>query len=148
MGMPNWQMWGDGSFHGTGITVSGSAIKFSGIVSGATTQIGIDSYGNVKMYSSSQRYKTSIQDYTKGLSEVLNLRPISFFQKDEDGEPTGRIQSGFIAEEIYAAGMEEFVGFDAEDLPRSLNYGSMVSLLTNAIKELNAKIEALEAKVG
>ena len=40
------------------------------------------------------------------------------------------------------------MSFDADELPRSLNYGNMVALLTNAIKELNAKIEALEAKVG
>ena len=50
---------------------------------------------------------------------------------------------GFTAEDIHDLGLTEFVQYNENNEPDALSYGHMVALLTNAIKELNAKIVAL-----
>lgn len=100
-----------------------------------------DNY-NIKRSTSSLRYKTNVQDYTKGLTAVQALRPVSFKGKT-DGD---KVFAGFIAEEVDATGLTEFVVYDEEGRPDSLAYSHMVALLTKAIQELSARVEALEAQ--
>lgn len=101
--------------------------------------------------SSSGKYKNILGDYDKGLNELLMLTPKYFKYKPTeatieagwDPAPT----AGLIAEEVQELGFSEFTLLrDGE--PDTVLYDNMVALFINAIKDLNAKIEALEAKVG
>ncbi len=99
--------------------------------------------GGIYRYVSSARYKTDIQDYNKGLEDILKMRPVTFKGKNEGT----KVICGLIAEEVHDAGLTEFVMYDEENRPDSLAYQNIVSLLINGIKELNAKVESLEAQL-
>jgi len=117
---------------------------------GTITAIGFDTNGDLKASSSSLRYKHDIEDYNKGLSEVMQLRPVLFKFNGED-----RTNIGFIAEEVDELGLTEAMLYNEEEKPEGVIYANMVSLLTKAIQELKAindaqasRIETLEAKVA
>ena len=106
----------------------------------------IGSDGLFKKSTSSARYKKNIEDYTKGIDALKLLRPVSFqSNNEEDGDKT---YAGLIAEEVHDAGLTEFVSYNNNDEPEAIAYSNMVSLLTKALQESIAKIEALEARVN
>jgi hypothetical protein len=99
-------------------------------------------FGDGSFYrsTSSLKYKTDILDYTKGLSEVMKLRPVSYKGKN-DGD---KIFAGLIAEEVHDLGLTEFVQYANDNTPDALSYSHMVALLTKAIQELKAEIDTLK----
>lgn len=105
--------------------------------------VNVDSSGLLKRSTSSLRYKKDIEDYKKGLFEVLAMRPVSYKSNDVTDE---KQYAGLIAEEIDAIGLSEFVEYNKEGSPDALYYQNMVALLINSIKELNQKITKLEKK--
>jgi hypothetical protein len=109
---------------------------------GTGTYLIIDANGDIKALGSSLRYKNSIEDYNKGLEELKQLRPVTYKFNGEDV-----VTAGFIAEEVDAIGMGEYVVKNSEGQPDALNYGQMVALLVNAIKEQQQQIDELKAKV-
>ncbi len=109
---------------------------------GTITAIGFDTNGDLKASSSSLRYKHDIQDYSKGLAEVMRLRPVSFKFNGED-----ITNIGFIAEEVDALGMTEVMLYDEEQRPNAIIYANMVSLLTKAIQEQQSIINDLKARI-
>ena len=110
--------------------------------------------GLIMRAGSSLRYKNTVNDATHGLAELLTLRPVTY-KSNSEGD---LIYGGLIAEEVYAAGLPEFVQYDQDGEPDGLSYGNMVSLCIKAIQEqqtiiqeqqaltaaLTARIEALE----
>lgn len=104
----------------------------------------ISATGIFQRSTSSMRYKKDISDLSYSLSDVLKLRPVRY-RGINDGDTWF---GGLIAEEVDAAGLSEFVAYDAAGRPDSLHYGHMVALLINAIKEQNGTIEALKTRVA
>jgi len=110
------------------------------------------------------RDKTDINDFTHGLSWVEKLRPITYRWDMRsnyiDGKPNGskketRINLGFIAQEVLE--IEKEHGFatnkdmmllvnENSDGNYGMKYDRVVPILVNAIKELSAKVTALEAR--
>jgi hypothetical protein len=102
---------------------------------------------------SDQRIKTNIQPYTKGLAEIMQIAPITYDYNGKGGIPAGPGGVSIIAQELqpifpecidsYRRKLEET---DEEEVD-ILNYNghAITFALINAIKELNAKVEALEA---
>jgi len=115
------------------------------IGSGAAANVVIDASGFLYRSTSSLKYKENIQPLTYGLSDVLQLNPVTFSSKNEN--ESGVRFAGLIAEEVDAIGLNEFVQYAPDGSPDALHYGNMVSLAFKAIQELNAKVEALEARV-
>ena len=103
---------------------------------------------NFQKSTSSRRYKTDITDATHGLSDVLNLRSVTY-KGVNDGET---IFGGLIAEEIHDAGLTEFVNYSQDDagndIPEGVHYGHMVALAFKAIQELKTELDAEKAKIG
>lgn len=114
------------------------------LTTGAAANMVVDLSGNVLRFSSSLRYKTNIQDAHYGLTEVLNLRPVTY-QTYNDGD---LVFGGLIAEEVDAIGLSEFVQYNVAGEPDAIHYSNMVALAFKAIQELNAKVEALEARIA
>jgi hypothetical protein len=101
--------------------------------------------GELVRSTSSLKYKRDVQDAAHGLSEVMQLRSVTYKGKSEnDGET---VFGGLIAEEVHDAGLVEFVQYNDEGQPDALAYGNMVSLCIKAIQDQQAIITALEARI-
>ena len=104
--------------------------------------------GNVTAYSDI-RLKENIQPLENSLDKVMRLRGVSYTRKD-----TGSHEIGVIAQEVEQV-IPEFVhitdgvAMDENALSdvRSVDYGRMVSVLIEAIKEQQAQIEELKEAV-
>lgn len=141
-------------------TVSGNTLNILGSTSTgiAGAYVGTTGSGNtvtldVRTTSPSDlRLKEEISDIDVGLAFVNQLRPVSYKLKSDPRHQKGY---GFIAQEVenlipnasslvyeepdWKVGDE--VGF------KTIHYPSYIAVLTKAIQELTAKVEALEAKV-
>lgn len=99
--------------------------------------------GAIQRSTSSLKYKRDVEDYTAGLAQVLQLRPVTYKGKNPDDGDT--VFAGLIAEEVDAIpGMQPFVVYAPDGTPDALAYGNMVAVLINAVKELAARVAALE----
>jgi hypothetical protein len=100
--------------------------------------------------TSDARDKTSIESISHGLLFVQQLNPVSYRWKTnrEDDTPVGNRRYGFLAQEVMALEGDNPVIIDNEQ-PDHLKYQgeALVPVLVNAIKELSAKVEALEAQL-
>jgi hypothetical protein len=102
--------------------------------------------GFIYRSTSSLKYKKNVQDADFGLSELLNLRPVTY--QGNSGSDTAQVFGGLIAEEVHDAGLTEFVQYADDGTPDALAYGHMVSLCVKAIQEQQAIIEDLKARVA
>ncbi len=91
--------------------------------------------------ASSLRFKDNIQPLTYGLADILKLKPVSFTYKPYMDIPGNQI--GFIAEDMVQV-IPEVVGYDAQGLPASIDYGKLTSVLVSAMQELNANVRQLQ----
>ena len=119
---------------------------YSDWTTASAANVNINSDGNLYRSTSSQKYKRNITDYTRGLADVLKLRPVFYKGKSEnDGENQF---AGLIAEDVAEAGLDEFVVKDADGTPDALAYSNMVALTVKAIQELNANLVAQVAALS
>lgn len=110
---------------------------------------------NTWTIASDERIKTNVQPYAKGLAEICQVNPITYDYNGKGGIPAGPGGVSILAQELQPV-FPECVGSykgkldegDEEDT-EILNYNghAITFALINAVKELNAKVEALEAKV-
>lgn len=126
---------------GTGhrLQVNGTAAKNAG---GATWDVLSDA-----------RVKEDVRDLEFGLSQLLAVRPVRFRFNGRAGTPAGREEVGIIGQEIEAVfpemvervrGALDAGGEERDDL-RMYNASALTYVLVNAVKELAAKVERLEA---
>jgi hypothetical protein len=111
----------------------------------AAANVYVGSDGSIVRSTSSLKYKKDVQDATHGLADVLKLRSVTYKGKSESNGDT--VFGGFIAEEVDALGLTEFVQYADDESPDALAYGNMVALLTKAIQEQQALITALTARI-
>lgn len=121
-------------------TLYSSSIKASTTV--AAANMVIDATGGFMQRStSSRRYKKNIRSLKHGLREVMLLRPVTYQGRRKlDGDT---VHGGLIAEEVFEAGLTEFVTM-RDGRPEALEYGHMVALLVKAMQEQQAQIDALQ----
>ena len=136
-----------GSDAGSGPT-DGGYIGADGSIDGANLHVrgNVDADGQVSaggmVLSSDRRLKDNITPLSTALENTLKLRGVSYFWKDKlKGEDR---QIGVIAQEVEEI-YPEFVHTDAEGM-KSVNYSQMVAVLIESVKELNTRIESLEAE--
>jgi hypothetical protein len=109
------------------------------------------------VYSDS-RTKDEVADYTPGLNEICQLKPISYCYNgrygtdDERGKGVKHIgfdavQASSVIAEMKASRRAASRPDGPEDTELAgLNHSPLVCVLINAVKELNARIVALEAR--
>ena len=107
------------------------------------------SAGQLFVTSSSLRFKNSVEEYDKGLAEVMQMQPKYFVYNQE---PSGKKRAGFIAEDFHDLGLTEYVeywkGEEGEDLPSEIGYSNMVAILVKAIQELKAEVDDLKSQLS
>lgn len=136
-----------GAYSGAPLIYNGSGLAYRilNITSGVGTHFmkWSNSTGDWTYDTSSARYKDNIEDGSYGLAEVLAMRPVAFTYKAEPD----RHDVGFIAEEMVNV-VPEVVAKNIEGEPDAISYDRLTSVLCKAIQELNAKVEALEARIA
>lgn len=113
---------------------------------------GIEGYisgvsGNAVSYNtvSDLRLKKNIQPMTDGLDRLRQMNPMTYQWKSD-----GSDDIGFIAQELNEVVPTAVAGLPDGDVnvsPMAVDYGKVTPVLTAAIKELLAKVEALEKEV-
>jgi hypothetical protein len=99
------------------------------------------------------RDKMNFGSVPHGLDFVNQLNPISYqFKNERDAEvpvPHGPVRYGFKAQDILALEGDQPIIIDAED-PEKLRYNgeALVPVLVNAVKELSAKVDQLQAQLA
>lgn len=94
-----------------------------------------------------ERIKDKIELCEPGLDAVMEMRPVTF-EYTHSRFADGRKHIGFIAQEmqeIIPEAVDHIYGMEEKFL--KINYNELMPVLVNAIKDLNKKIEELEAKV-
>jgi len=112
---------------------------------------------------SDRRDKTDITDFTYGLSWINKLNPVTYRWDNrsnyENGIPDGskkapRLNIGLIAQDELEVEKEHGFGDTSDNMlithiddggNYGMQYDKLVPVLINAIKELSAKVTALEA---
>lgn len=120
---------------------------------GSSSNIGsITASGSSVAYNTSSDYrlKENVVDLHNGVSTIKSLRPVNFTWKQN---PAFGSVNGFIAHEVQALvpqavnGKKDAVNPDGSMRIQGIDHSMLVPILTAAIKELVARVEALEAKV-
>jgi hypothetical protein len=101
--------------------------------------------GRLGPNASSKKYKTLIEPLAD-VSWLYSLRPVSFYYKDENGNASGVLQYGLIAEEVDAVNSSLTHRLDGEI--ESIHYHQLYGPMLKAIQEQQAIIEDLKARIA
>lgn len=138
--------------------------------SGSSGPVDVLANGTLARFSSSRRYKVAIQDHEFADKRILTLQPKSWHDKrqsegmadllrrEAEGETITeeewndyempRRAVGFIAEEVHDAGLREFVRYNEEGQPDTLDYRAMWITLLPIVKEHEATIASLSERLA
>lgn len=114
-------------------------------------QITTDGSSTSYVTTSDYRLKENVTNLTSGASLVAALRPVVFTWKHN---PEIGPKTGFIAHEVQAVvpqavnGIKDAVNPDGSIRQQGIDHSMLVPVLTAAIKELLARVEALEASIA
>lgn len=150
------------NFGGTIITAAGTfrGLSFTGTnylqsenySGGGTTGASINNNGTIIRTTSSARYKQDIEDLSVNYSDLLSLVPKRFRLKDEaETDENARYYAGFIAEEIDATSLKDFVGYQKQEdgtfIPDSVFYGELTAALLSGLKHQDSLIKTMADRI-
>ena len=98
---------------------------------------------NGTIQTSDIRFKKGIQKLPYGLNEVIQLKPVTYFWKDNSDT---KRHVGLIAQEVKEIIPEVVMIDDQEHL--GMNYAELVPVLINAVKELKQENDELKVSVN
>ena len=127
----------------TGAATFASSLSTTGITMGSGTGT-VSATAGVFSVTSDLRAKNPIGKFTKGLAEIVALADhseIYSFKSDEKNTP----RAGWYAQDVEPL-IPEAVFHDGKDGMASLDERPIVVALVNAVKELSARLAALESK--
>ena len=145
--------------NGVSGTSSGTSTPSLTIALGAITPSSVNCSGNVVAYYSDARLKKDIEPIADALFKLAAIRGVTFKNNAlaaAFGYTDKKQQVGVIAQEVQKVQPEVVVPapFDVDHYGESLSgenfmtvqYDRLVPLLIEAVKELSAKVDALEKK--
>lgn len=107
--------------------------------------------------TSDARTKKDVSPYTKSVSDVLSLEPKTFKYNGQYGtNDDGVTRVGLIAQDLLPTSFESMLGTHEYVDPATgqktsiynVNSSELIFAMINTIKDLDARVKALEAKVG
>jgi hypothetical protein len=112
-------------------------------VNGSAAKPGGGSWSN----TSDERLKDITGEYSAGLEEILELKPVTFYYKEMNprGLPTAEEYIGFIAQEVQGI-LPEAVN-EGPDGFLDFNMHPVNVALVNAVKELKAENDELRQEI-
>jgi hypothetical protein len=114
------------------------------VTTGSAANVFVTSDGVLQRSTSSIKYKSDVEDYTKGLNEVMKLRPVTYKSINSNSD---KIYAGFIAEELSDLKLTELLENNYNGEPDAISYAYMVTLLTKAIQEQQEQITLLKKRL-
>jgi hypothetical protein len=114
---------------------------------GGTFHANADVVAYSSTVASDEKLKINIENTQYGLSDVLKLRGVDFNWKEK---LDGRRDVGFIAQEVQKVIPElvrEVDGLNGEDSHLAIDYGKVVPILVEAVKEQQGQIDSLKKEV-
>jgi hypothetical protein len=129
--------------------ISASGVLNNELTSGYQTVYLHTSTNLLGYVSSSIVTKKNVEPLQLSIDAILAAEPVQFnYKSEEDGSAK---HAGFIAEQLVESGLSNYVSFDAEGTPRSINYEMFVSALQSVVRhqasqlaDLSSRLEALE----
>ena len=98
----------------------------------------------VAFYSSDKRLKENIKPIENSLEKVKSINGVTFEWNKKSHKPTGKKDVGVIAQEVEEI-LPEVVETRINGY-KAVDYQKLTALLIESVKELSAKVEALESK--
>lgn len=89
--------------------------------------------------------KHTIENIENACDKLRDLRPVTFYYKDEYSMTPERLHHGFIAQE-YQKVMPDATYYDSELDKLCIDTGELIALLVRANQELQYRVTRLEAK--
>jgi len=114
----------------------------TGVADGLTVLV--DSNGQLGTISSSASVKREIADVGEASSPLLNLRPVSFYYRNDAADIR---QYGLIAEEV-ATVMPELVQFSPEGKAETVRYHFLAPLLLNEVQKQERRIAQQDEEIA
>ncbi|MBM6846087.1 phage tail spike protein [Bacillus licheniformis] len=135
----------------------------------AAANLHMDQYGTFHKVTSSQKYKINIEEFPNDRVEnILKLNPKTWFdkkaveayaeilesgQEDDENKPYIERIPGLIAEEVFEAGLKEFVFFGKPDENgnreiEGIMYDRLFALLIPIVRDLKTRIENIESTLN
>jgi len=111
---------------------------------GMMSAIGSIGSAALGLFSSDETTKTNIEKIDSALDKLRSLKPVSFYYKEEYGDPT-RKHHGFIAQE-YKQVLPDATYQDEATGKLCIDPIDVIALLVRANQELEVRIGMLEAK--
>ncbi|WP_408895950.1 tail fiber domain-containing protein [Nocardioides sp. R1-1] len=107
----------------------------------------LEDNGLLSRVTSSLRYKAEVEDAEVDPAAVLQLRGRTWVDRRDEGDPDAKRHVGFIAEELHAAGLSEFVEYDDQGRPDAIQYDRMSVALLAVVKSQQAQLDAIAARL-
>ena len=107
----------------SGVTAAGTAVP-----------VLIDTKGQLGTISSSMRFKEEIRDMGEASSRIMQLRPVTFRYKKENGDGARPLQFGLIAEEV-AEVYSDLVQYSATGEANAVLYHLLNAMLLNEVQK-------------
>jgi len=120
---------------------SNTAYYFDGGNTGDSIRVAGDV---VAYYSSDERLKDNIKPIENALEKVNAISGVTFEWNEKSHKTTGKKDIGVVAQEIEAV-LPELVETRTNGY-KAVDYQKLTAVLIESVKELTAKVEALEAK--
>lgn len=93
------------------------------------------------------RHKMNISPLRAGaLDEVMRLQPVTFYWREPKDQGMQGRQMGFIAQEVERIAPTVVLTQDNAEKTKGLKYNELIALLTKAMQEQQAQIQALKAE--
>ena len=135
----NWTLQG-------GTTLNIAALACSNITAAGA----ITATGNITAYYSDDRLKTRLGSIDNALNKVLSLNGF-YFEANETAQALGytkKKEVGVSAQEVELVLPEIIAPAPIDAQYKTLDYGKLVPLLIEAIKDLNAKVDSLQTQLN
>jgi hypothetical protein len=119
---------------------TGATINFLGSI-----KVSGGSFAQSHQTTSDARLKTDIEEVANGLGMVRSLHPVFYnWNNGQANINPGHKELGFLAQEVEAVLPNVVSTDDSEFHQKAVSYDRVVSLLVAAVKELDARLAALE----
>jgi trimeric autotransporter adhesin len=120
-----------------------------GVTTGSTNAVNVfvDSNGQLGTIKSSRAVKEDIQSMGNVSERLLALRPVTFRYKQANDDGSKPVQYGLIAEEV-AQIFPELVVYDQENMPETVSYHLLATLLVNEFQKDHQQLRSQAEEIA